>query len=272
MKYYVVADIHGFCSVLKQELQDKGFFDDTEPHKLIVCGDLFDRGQEAVALQEFILELMRKDEIILIRGNHEDLLFRMMDSMEVGIPVLHSYHSRNGTVDTVRQLVGKDTVWFDTRTDAVLTRLKHTPLMTTIIPSMVDYFETRNYIFVHGWIPCHQQKVTTTYSLYEPMDDWRGANEEQWQDARWINGMEAAYKGITEPGKTIVCGHWHTSFGHALYEGKGSVFGGDADYSPYYADGVIALDACTVYSQKINCIVIEDEDLTDEKGSDNLPS
>ena len=261
MKYYVVADVHGFYSILKQELQDKGFFDDTEAHKLIICGDLFDRGKEAVALQDFILELMQKDEVILIRGNHEDLLLQMLESMEIGMPVLYSHHSRNGTVDTVKQLIRKDTVWFDTRTEAVVTQMQHTPLITKIIPSMVDYFETEHYIFVHGWIPCQVQRVTSTYRIYEPMPDWREADGDAWLDARWTNGMEASYKGIKEPEKTIVCGHWHTSFGHALYEGKGSLFGEDADYSPYFAEGIIALDACTARSQKINCIIIEDEEM-----------
>ena len=60
MKYYVVADVHGFCSILKEALQEKGFFDDEEPHKLVVCGDLFDRGGEAAALQDFISELAAK--------------------------------------------------------------------------------------------------------------------------------------------------------------------------------------------------------------------
>ena len=74
MKYYVVADVHGFYSELITALTEKGFFKDESPHKLIVCGDLFDRGQEAVKLQDFIVDLMRKDEVILIRGNHEDLI------------------------------------------------------------------------------------------------------------------------------------------------------------------------------------------------------
>ena len=261
MKYYVVTDVHGFYSILKQELEEKGFFDDPEPHKLIICGDLFDRGKEAVEMQDFILELMRKDEVILVRGNHEDLILEMLESMENGIPVLYSHHSRNGTVDTAKQLIKKDTVWFDTRTEAVVTQMRNTPLLTKIIPSMKNYFETKNYIFVHGWIPCLVMRVTSSYKIYEPMAQWRGADEKQWHDARWTNGMEAAYKGSTEPGKTIVCGHWHTSFGHALYENKGSIFAEDADYSPYYADGVIALDACTARSQKINCIVLEDDDL-----------
>ena len=42
MKYYVVADIHSFYFELETALKEKGFFEDTEPHKLIICGDLFE--------------------------------------------------------------------------------------------------------------------------------------------------------------------------------------------------------------------------------------
>ena len=59
--------------------------------------------------------------------------------------------------------------------------------------------------------------------------------------------------------KTILCGHWHCSYGHAVYEHKGSEFGSDADFSPYYGPGIIALDACTAHSRKVNVIVIEDD-------------
>ena len=46
MKYYIVADVHGFYSILNKT-KEKGFFDDKEPHKLVICGDVFDRGHEA---------------------------------------------------------------------------------------------------------------------------------------------------------------------------------------------------------------------------------
>ena len=58
--------------------------------------------------------------------------------------------------------------------------------------------------------------------------------------------------------KTILCGHWHCSYGHATYERKGSEFGPDADFSPYSGPGVIALDACTAHSGKVNIVVLED--------------
>ena len=60
-------------------------------------------------------------------------------------------------------------------------------------------------------------------------------------------------------GKTIVCGHWHCSYGHREFEGNGSEFGEDADFSPYYGKGIIVLDACTAVSGKVNVIVLEDE-------------
>ena len=42
------------------------------------------------------------------------------------------------------------------------------------------------------------------------------------------------------------------------YERKCSEFGDDADFSPYYGKGIVAIDACTVRSKQINCIVIEE--------------
>lgn len=40
MKYYVVADVHGFYDQMVKALTEKGYFDDKSPHKLIICGDL----------------------------------------------------------------------------------------------------------------------------------------------------------------------------------------------------------------------------------------
>ena len=40
---------------------------------------------------------------------------------------------------------------------------------------------------------------------------------------------------------------------------RGSEFGADADFLPYYAPGIIALDACTAFNGKVNVVVLEDE-------------
>lgn len=128
---------------------------------------------------------------------------------------------------------------------------KETPFYSQIMPAMRDYFETEHYVFVHGWIPC-----ITEHGKYCPIRDWRNAPSKEWKNARWYNGIDAAQ--TADEDKTIICGHWHASYGHSKYEGKGSAFGADADFTPYYGSHVIAIDACTAYSGKVNCIVVED--------------
>lgn len=258
MRYYVVADPHGYYSSLVEALEERGFFKDQEPHKLIVCGDLFDRGSEAIQMQKFILDLMKEDKVILVRGNHEDLALEMIHSWHRA-SYWQYHHRANGTVDTACQLAGSTMEELFFNPERIGKRFLNSPFIQRIIPQMVNYFETANYIFVHGWIPSEPVQVDDLHTEYIKIQDWRNASEEQWRKARWINGMLAAHTGATEEGKTIVCGHWHCSYGHARYEGRGGEFDNDPDFSPYYGDGIIALDTCTVCTHKINCIVIEEE-------------
>ena len=103
MKYYVAADVHGFYTILHDTLEREGCFSDPEPHRLILLGDCFDRGGEAEEMQRFLLELLEKDELILIRGNHEDLFVDLV-TVDRGLPVRH--HVSNGTYGTALQLTG----------------------------------------------------------------------------------------------------------------------------------------------------------------------
>jgi len=249
MKYYVTADVHGYYTKLHRRLDEAGYFDDPEPHKLIVLGDLFDRGDEATELQRFILELMAQDAVILIRGNHEDL-FEELVTTDGGLP--HRHHRSNGTYDTALQLTGYDKEEAFAHCFDFAAAARRTPYYRQILPAMRDYYETAHYLFVHGWIPC----TPGPDGVFLRRGDWREAPPEDWRQARWINGMDAARSCREE--KTILCGHWHCSYGHAVYEKRGSQFGMDADFSPYRAPGVIALDACTAYSGQLNVLVLED--------------
>lgn len=246
MKYYVTADIHGFYSEFEKALRESGYYDELDPHKLIILGDLFDRGQEAKKLQQFVMD--NRDDLILIRGNHEDLFVEMVTDDE-GLP--YSHHVSNGTYQTALQLTGWDPTMARIRNYDFADAAKQTPYYREIIPSMLNYYETEHYVFVHGWIPCIYGR--SGYSYYS---SWREASEGEWSSARWHNGMDAVRTCMED--KTIVCGHWHTSYGHAKYEGKGSEFEADADFSPFCASGIIALGACTAFSRTVNVITIED--------------
>ena len=58
--------------------------------------------------------------------------------------------------------------------------------------------------------------------------------------------------------RTVICGHYHASYGHSRYEESCSEYGDDVDFSPYYGPGVIAIDASVARSKKLNVIIIED--------------
>ncbi len=250
MRYYVAADVHGFYTEFHTALDAVGYFSDPAPHKLLLLGDVFDRGEEAAEMQRFVLRLMEEDAVILVRGNHEDL-FGELVTVDRGRPVRH--HRSNGTFGTALQLTGWDEERALTHNLAFAAAARETPYYRTIIPASIDWYETEHYIFVHGWLPCEPDFGGGF--AFRP--DWREAAPEEWRRARWINGMDAARSCRAE--KTVLCGHWHCSWGHAVCEHRGSEFGPDADFSPYYAPGVIALDACTAFSGRVNVLVLDDE-------------
>ena len=260
MIYYVVADPHGFCTQLKQALAKQGFFEQTQPCRVIVCGDLLDRGPEAVETVNFLLELAKEDKLIYITGNHEELLVECL--MEIasqcysGYACASAHHFRNGTWDTLLQLSGMEHDYAGTHPHELIMAVRATPFYRQLLPMAINYFETKRYVFCHGWIPTDQGGDTPAYR-----EDWRLADEHDWSFARWDNGMQqACCYGITEPGKTVVCGHFHTSYGHAKINKTCPEWGEGADFSAFYAPGIIALDGCCAYSGRINCIVLEDDD------------
>lgn len=259
MRYYVISDIHGFYKETIEALKEKGYFSDTEPHKLIICGDLLDRGKETNEIVDFVLERMKKDEIILIRGNHEDLLLDLVDKIHDYLPFPEfTHHGTNGTFKTALALSKMSKTDVEINPELFTKRALASPFIRKIIPKMVDYFETDNYIFVHGWIPCVETRYRGEEKTYKRQKNWRKATKREWEKARWYNGMAAHACGAYEEGKTIVCGHFHTAWGHSVIDGKGSTSGSKAIYTPYYKDGIIAIDGCTAYTKKVNCIIIED--------------
>jgi predicted phosphodiesterase len=265
-KFFVVSDVHSFYAPLKKALDEAGFDPNNENHWLVTCGDNFDRGPESEEVLHFLMQLERK---ILIRGNHDDLL---EECCMREFPFRHD--ASNRTKKTIEDIGGAGygrpfdeccrITW--NKTQAYRDQL-------------VNYFETKNYIFVHGWIPCEvyyhgegeDRQWYQSKKTYEYKPDWRECNDVEWESARWINGIKRAYEGIIEPGKTIICGHWHCSYGHMLDSIKTdswiSEFEKDAIWSPWYHEGCIAIDRCTAHTGKVNVLVLEHEFLEGNDGN-----
>lgn len=262
MKYYVVSDIHGYYRHLINALEEAGFFNDEGEYKLVVCGDLLDRGPEANKTVEFITQLMNEDKLIYILGNHEDLLVQCLHDIVIGgiysIANGMSYHYFNKTWDTILQLSQMSEAEAYNNPNELVNRVMDSPFYKKLLPNCVNYYETSNYIFTHGWIPCLVD-IFNPVVKYQRNPDWRNAEIEAWRSARWFNGMEIACKyNITEPEKTIVCGHWRTSYGHAQFNHSCTESGNDAIHAPFSAKGILAIDSSVAITSTINCVVIED--------------
>lgn len=227
-KFFVTSDIHSFYTELIEVLDNAGFDENNESHYLVVCGDCLDRGPESKQVFEYLQSLQRK---ILVRGNHEWLL---VNCCKREYAMAHDQH--NGTIKTILDIGEGETFAEKCRS----TLAKVTPFLN----EMVNYFETKNHIFVHSWIPYWT-------------NNWRNATQEHWNEVIWADPFEAIKNGLM-PDKTIVFGHCSCSIAWAQSEGR-TVYGEDAKFDPYYGDGYIAIDGLTYHSGHKNVIIIEDE-------------
>lgn len=247
-KFFVISDVHGFYDEMKAALDEAGFDPNNEEHWLVTCGDHFDRGPDPGLVMRYLRTLPRK---ILVRGNHEELL---VACCERGFPGGHDYS--NGTYGTICELGDAGEGYsFDECCERTLAKTH------LFLDSMVDYFETKNYIFVHSWIPLLSNDGLPAYYTknrsFEFNPNWREATAKEWANSRWGNPYELAEQGF-KPDKTVVFGHFHTSYPRSKYEGKPE-WGDGADFSIYYGNGYIGIDGCCAYSRKVNVLVIEDE-------------
>ena len=234
-KLYCVSDIHGYSKELKTALDKAGFDPNDENSWLITLGDHFDRGPEPMGVMNYLQSLPRK---ILCFGNHEWLI---SDLISRGYPERHDWH--NGTAQTIIDLA-PEAQTFEEACGIAYNKTKD------FTESMVNYVELKEHIFVHSWIPLKYD------GSFNP--NWRNATQKEWNDAMWGNPFKLAEQGLLPPDKTLVFGHFHTSYPRHKYEGKPEL-GPEADFSTYYGDRYIGIDACVYYSGKINVLVIEDE-------------
>lgn len=246
--FFVSSDIHSAYTPWMKALKQAGFNEDKYSHKLIVCGDLFDRCDESGMVLQFVMNMVKRDKIILVRGNHDLLLGNLCKR---GFPYMNDF--RNGTTTTVYDLgdagLGND---FDKCCEITQNKLKEYNEL------LVNYFETQNYIFVHSWIPLNKIGI----DAYEYKEDWRDSTDQEWEKAMWGNPFWHAQDGLNQTGKTIVFGHWHCSTGHSMDSGyETDEFGKDAIWEPYINTDtkIIGVDRCVAHTGELNVIVVEDE-------------
>ena len=232
-KLFVVTDIHGHYTLLKSALDAAGFDPHCEDQLLICCGDYFDRGSENLEVLKFFERLQNK---VLLRGNHEDLLLKLMETGHI-LP----NHITNGTLQTVEAFFGKYAIDPMTATIDFSGKSRMADRVCEFIEETVDYFETEHYLFLHGWYPdgCESEA------------ERKQASSEQWAKARWKKWIEHYTGTAPIPDKTIVCGHVPTQHAWKVDPNRST----DCP-DTFYGNGIIALDAGTCDSGQINVLVL----------------
>ena len=264
-KLFCFADIHGYWDLAIDQLENNDFDPDNPDHIFVHCGDLMDRGPNNRKCLELVNDIP-EDRKILIWGNHEELL---MDACARTFFMGHDYH--NHTVHTVAELSGlpfEDVYLSDLTAQCAMMKTMEDPDWIKYKNSCHNYAVVGQYVFVHGWIPTFFADGMPVTGLDRLNGDWKNG---YWRDARWLNGMKEWSKGNRFMDKTIVCGHYHTSWGHYYLHHLGVEFQDeyyedekDPDkiehFEPFEDDGIIALDACTAYSGMMNCKILEVEE------------
>ncbi len=245
-KFYILSDVHGFYKEMREALDRAGFDPNDDNSWLISLGDEMDRGPEPEGVINYIMNLPRA---IWVKGNHQTL---MEDLITRGYPRSHDWH--NGTMQSVLSLAPNAKIQSDT---FAIAYEKTKPFFD----KAVNYFELDKYILVHSFVPLVNEDGLPTYYTrnknFSFNPDWRNASDEEWRDAMWGNPFDLAMKGLNQTGKILIFGHFHCSYPRSILNGE-SEFGDDADFSIYYGNGYIGIDACTAYSDRVNCLVIED--------------
>lgn len=200
MKYFVFSNINSNYFKLIKSLNENGFDLNSNEHKIIFCGDLFDKGDNAKELEEFVTELIKKDKVIIIKGIHEDVAIDFFKNYKRYVSdIKKSPYWVNGTFQTFLDLTNTtyDEAVLDLET--FIQKAKQTNFYKTIIPAMKEYYETNNYVFVYGWMPLTPK--TRTYD-----ENWRKASKLRWIYARYYGGFIKFTKDNLRPkDKIVVC-------------------------------------------------------------------
>jgi serine/threonine protein phosphatase 1 len=148
-----IGDVHGCVHALDAVLEAIA---PTADDQIVFLGDLIDQGKESREVLERIIALKRDCRVVLIRGNHEEMLYAAWASEGAlrywencgGVATLNSYRFGGKLADVPAE---------------------HWALLDTCVP----YYETDEFIFTHANYLAdlamdEQPEYTLRWALFEP--------------------------------------------------------------------------------------------------------
>ena len=80
---YAMSDIHGCLDALKEKMK---LVDLSGKNRIIFLGDYIGYGPKSGQVLKFLFDIQKKhgaDKVIILKGNHEDMLLRWIDYSSV---------------------------------------------------------------------------------------------------------------------------------------------------------------------------------------------
>jgi serine/threonine protein phosphatase 1 len=224
-KAFVTSDIHGDYDRFIKLLD----YWDTDYMKLVILGDLIDRGKQSLKTVQKVMELKRKygNQVIVLKGNHEDMLINFLrePTYEYG-----EVFFRNGGNTTAWEFANDEFLMFKSYEErAKLIKQKAEEI--NFIRNLQHYYEFGKVLFVHAGI--------------DPfISDWRKTESHKflWQRGMWN------HKNKTD--KVIVFGHTPTQH---LHKDKNN------DIWVSKCRTYINIDGGSVFGGQLNGIVINND-------------
>jgi serine/threonine protein phosphatase 1 len=235
MKYFVISDIHSHYEAMISSLENAGYNQHNRDHHLIVLGDLFDRGDNAVKVYKFLHTLTDTNKATMIIGNHD--LF-LLDFLNKRFEKVYFNMKHNGFDKTLKQFSGLNIIDYDFEEIYQVIMRKY-PELRDWLNGFLPFLELGKYIFVHGGIDGAKQNWKKT-PLYELV--WnREINLQPLKD------------------KIVVAGHHRTATIRNDRKDFKKLYKDHPDkFDILYKEGKILIDRFVEISKSLNVLILDD--------------
>lgn len=218
-----MGDIHGEYALMKELLKKWK----PEEERLIILGDLADRGANSKETLEYAYHLIQTDDVVIVKGNHDEMLEKYLENPNEHYPLYYL----NGGETTIKSLLGKKKIDKNPEVNAQNIKSNY-PWLLSFLKSLDYFYEWKDYLFVHAGVDLS-------------LEDWKQSTQ---RDFLWIR--EGFYNLKNHTTKTIVFGHTVTA----------NLHGDSNNFNIWRSeDGLIGIDGGAVYGGKMHGLIFSDE-------------